>query len=194
MRSGRGNDQRVILPTLDKSLGVGNGLARCFIVGDRKLYDRLAKHSTHAGLFCFVGDGILKVVHVAIGRCSTPDHLSQTQPRTGPHELLIDILSLCRKDVFGQPVVEVEIVRDAAKQRHGDVGVSIDEAGYDDLAGSVDGSFGTNAGRSFSLSDKLDLSAGYSNSSIFDHPPVLIHGNDRSADDKKVDVLCLNRR
>ena len=143
VRCGGRNDQRIVLPLGNELFGVGECRLWRFIVRDRKSDDRLAQHPAHAGLFGLVGDRVFKVIHVAVRRRPATDHLGHPETRAGPDKLFVNVLGLGRKDEFCKPVVKVQVVRNAAKQRHRSVRVGIDQPRDDGLAGRVDGAFGS---------------------------------------------------
>ena len=115
MRRGGRHNERVVLPLFDEPLGISHSLGVRFVIGDRKIDDRLAQHAPYARFARLIRNGVLKIVHVAIRRRPAAYHFSQTEPRAGPDKLLCNVFGLSREDELSQPVVQVQIVRDTAK-------------------------------------------------------------------------------
>ena len=126
MRRNGGGNQLVSLPVLDKLFDVGHALRMRLVVGDRKVDERLAKHSAQAGSRCLLCNRIFEVVHVAVGRRATADHFRESESRARTDEFLSDVFCFSGKDVFRQPVLQIEIVGESAKQRHRNMRVSVD--------------------------------------------------------------------
>ena len=110
-----------------------------------------------------------------------------TETRSGTDELLVNVFRLGREDKFRQPILQIEIVGDAAKERHRGVRVCIYQARNDGFAGSVDGlccpKASSKVGGGANLDDFI-LVDRYG--TVLDHAPVLIHRNDGSAHYEKV--------
>ena len=189
MRCGRRDDERVIRPFFKILFGIGHRLGICLVVRDRKIDDRLAEHTAHPGFLGLGSDRILEVIHIAIRRSSAADHLGHAETRAGTDELLGHVLSLGREDEFRKPVVKVEIVRDAAKQGHRGVCVSVDESGDDGLAGGVDGAGGTilpgNLRRGANRDDLVSLN---SDCSVLDDAVRTVHCDNGAAGDKQIGI------
>src|SRR5690606_23640395 len=78
------------------------------------------------------GDGVGVVIHVDEGRGAAADHFPAGQFGADAHEFRVHELHLCREDVVVEPGHQLEVVGNAAKERHGGVRVAVDEAGkYD---------------------------------------------------------------
>ena len=78
VRRNRGLNERIALPALQESFRVFEHGCVALIVGSRKVEDRLAQHSAHAGGLRFFGDGVLKVVHVRKRRHSSANLLCRS--------------------------------------------------------------------------------------------------------------------
>ena len=136
-------------------------------------------HPTTLGLF---SDGVVEVVHVDEGGDATPQHLETGQPRTPPHELLIDVLGFGWKDDLFQPLHEFEIVRQPAEEDHRCVSVGVDQSRKDETVFGIDtpslGVVSFDLGR---RADRCDSPCLDSDRSILDHPAVGIESDYRAA-------------
>ena len=110
----------------------------CFVVRNRKIDDCLAEHASHAGLESFIGNRIFEIIHIAVGRCAAANHFRQAQTRADADKVFGDVLGFGRKNIFREPLLQVEVVSDAAKQSHRHVRVTVDEAGNHNLPAGVD--------------------------------------------------------
>ena len=96
------------------------------------------------------------------------------------------VLASAGKDVLVQPVHQREVVRQPAVQRHRRVGVGVDQARQDQLAGRVDG-----VGAAELLGDGLgrvhanDVGAVDGHRAVGDHPARGIHRDDGAAGDEQ---------
>src|SRR5690606_17865289 len=168
-----------------KAIGIGEGLVGSLVVSDRKLYDRLAKNAANAGFLRLLGDRILEVIHIAVGRRSAADHLCEAEARADADEFFIYVLGLGREDVFRQPLVKIGVVRDAAKWRHRNVRVRVDEAGDDGLSAGVDRRYRTIFPRDLGgRADGDDILPTDGDRAILYHPFRAIHGYNVTADDQ----------
>src|SRR5690606_4167725 len=94
------------------------------------------------------------------------------------------------KDKFREPLLKVKVIRYAAKQRHRDVGVRIDQAGDDGTAAGIDSIFAAVFRRDLCpSSDGDDLAAAHRNGAVLDHAAVRIHRDYGTTRDDKVDTL-----
>ena len=66
------------------------------------------------------------------------EHLEAREAGAHAHEVLVDVLGLGREDVTFEPVHQVEIVGEAAKENHRGVRVRVDESRQDDPAARID--------------------------------------------------------
>src|SRR5207247_4135170 len=129
-------------------------------------------------------DGVFEVIHVAVGRGAAAQHLSEAQARAYADKIFSDVLGFGGKDVFREPLLQIQVVCQPAKQSHRHMRVTIDEARDDYLAvgvhyfarsiGSID--FGGAA-------DGNDAAALAGNRAVFDHLARLVHSYHGSASD-----------
>src|SRR5271154_4407609 len=129
MGSDGGDDERIAFPVVEEFLGVGEGLGERFIVWRGKIDDGFTEDAAHACFFGGAGDGVFEVVHVRVSGGAAAQHFQDCQARAPDGEVFGDVARFGGKYVIVQPLVERQIIGDAAKQAHGGVGVAVDEAG-----------------------------------------------------------------
>ena len=182
VRRDSGRDERIAFPLLDEPFCVSHRIRPSLIVSDGKVYDRLAEHAAHASLHRLVRDGILEVVHIAVGGRAAANHFGESEPCADAHELFGNILRFSREDVFRQPLLQIKIVCQPAKERHRHVRVAVDETGNDDLAARINrlarGVFSLYLG---ALADGNDATITHDDCAVFDNAPLVIHRDDSSA-------------
>src|SRR5579875_3948642 len=139
MRSDGGSDERVAFPMLNEFGGVSDHLRDVLVVGNGKIDEGFAENAAHAGLFGDAGNFILEIVHVGVSGDAAPNHFQHAEARAQFDEIGSDVAGFGGKNVLLQPVVEGEVVGEAAKESHGGVTVAVDEAGHDDFAVRGDG-------------------------------------------------------
>ncbi len=133
MRRRGGVNQRIALPLLQKLLGVGQHRGFALVVGRGKVDEGFAQNAAHAGRLGFFRDRIFEVVHVGEGGDAAANLFRRRQPRAPADKFFVHVLCFRRENVFVEPVVESDVIVQAAKQRHGHVGVAVDESGQDQL-------------------------------------------------------------
>ena len=182
VRRNRRHNQSIALPLFHEAFDIGQAFLIRLVIGYRKINHRFAQNSAHACFESLVGNCIFEVVHIAVGRRATANHLSQTQARAHPHEVLCHVFGFCRKNVFRQPFLQIEIVRDAAKQSHRHVGMAIDETGNNDLSIGVD-DFGSRIVAIYigSFRNRNDAPTFHRNAAVFNDATSAVHGNHGSA-------------
>ena len=111
-------NQWIALPLSQEFLGIREHFNFTFVVGCGKIDKGLAQHTAHPGRFCFFGHGILEVIHVGESSNASANLFCRSQPRSPAHELFVDVLFLCRKNIFVEPVVERHIIVKPAEQGH----------------------------------------------------------------------------
>ena len=62
---------------------------------------------------------------------------ARPEARADAHEFFGNVLRLSRKNVLRQPLLQIEIVGEAAEQRHRHVRVAVDQTGNYDFAGAL---------------------------------------------------------
>ena len=138
MRRNRRDDQLVAGELLEELLRSSERIGGCFRVSHGKPDDALPQHAAQAGFLRSPRDLLLEVVHVREKRRPGLNHLERREPRAGSHERRADRFRFSREDVFLEPLHERQVVRQAAVQHHGRVGVRVDEARQDHGSGCVD--------------------------------------------------------
>ena len=108
-------NQRIALPLLKKSFGVGERLGFVFMVGRGEINESLTQHTTHAGRFGFFGNGIFEVIHVRERRDPRTNLLRCCEARSPADKFFVNVFLFSGKDVFVQPVIERDIIVQAAK-------------------------------------------------------------------------------
>ena len=86
------------------------------VVGHREADDRLAEHAAHARFLGRLRHHVLEVVHVGEGGGAAEQHFQAAEARAPADEIGRDVLGLRREDEFLQPVLQLQVVRDAAEQ------------------------------------------------------------------------------
>src|SRR5262249_61971696 len=97
-----------------------------------------AKHTAYAHRVGFLGNDVLVEVHVADGGDTGPRQLGDAEPAAPAHGLRLDETALSRPHVTLEPDVQRQVVGEATKQGHRDVGVAVDEPGDHQVARGVD--------------------------------------------------------
>src|SRR6185436_6311644 len=109
--------------------------------------------------------------------CTAADHLSQPEARSRAHEFFGNIFCLSGKNVFGEPVLQIEVVGKSPEQSHGNVGVAVNETGSNNLTGGVDALGGGIHSRDVSAgADGDDATAFNGNAGVLYHAPIAVHG------------------
>ena len=174
-----GRHQRIVSIALDVALGPCQRVFGSLRVGNGKADDRFAKHAAHARLLRGFGDTILEVIHVGEGSGAREHHFEAGQARAPENEIGGDVAGFGGKDVMLKPVLQSEVVGDAAKQGHGRVGVSVDEAGDEDRFGPVEMMDRGVAGIDVRAGvDGNDVRATNGDCAIFDDAVLRVHGDD----------------
>src|SRR5205807_840622 len=97
-------------------------------------------------------------------------------------EFFGDVFGLGGKDVFCEPLLQVEIVGQPAKQRHRHVRVAVDEAGDDDLTGGIhDFARGVPLFNIAGPTDGFDASSFDRDRAVVNHASRAIHRYDGTA-------------
>ena len=189
VRRDRRSDQRVTLPFFRETLGVAERGLPCFVIRNREVDQSLSEDGTHTCLLGLFGDDILEVVHIDIGRRPAPDHLDQPQPGARSHEFACDVPGFGGEDIFRQPLLQVEIIGDAAEERHGDMGVGVDQSRQDGFSPCDDRAPcpvlpGFECRR---ISDFDDALPADGDKTIFIEMTIAVHGDDSAPDNQQVD-------
>src|SRR5262245_57761335 len=108
----------------DKLLNVSHSFGIRLVISDGKVDDGLTEETTNTRFRSIISDRIFEVIHVAVGRRPTANHLSQTETSADPHKLFRNVLGFSREDVLRQPLLQIEIIRKSAKQDHRDMRVT----------------------------------------------------------------------
>src|SRR6266576_4066581 len=108
-----GNDKFVALPFLNKSFDISHCLGIGFVIGNGKINYRLAQNSADTSFRRFISDGVLEVVHIAIGGSPTANHFCQSQSRSRANEFLGNVFRFRWKYKFCEPVLKIEVVSQA---------------------------------------------------------------------------------
>ncbi len=127
VRRNRRGDQRVAMEPLQKLLGEPQRVRRRLRVRRRESDDGLAQNASHAALFRCLRDQVLEIVHVGEGRGTAEKHFETRQAGAPANEVRSDVAGFGGKDVFLEPVLQPQVVRDAAEQDHSGVRVGIDQ-------------------------------------------------------------------
>ena len=139
MWSDAGVNHWVALPAFQKSFAVSGHFCFSLVVRGGKVNPGFAEDTAHPSSFGFFGDRIFKIVHIGERRDAAANLLGCGEARAPADVFLGHVLGFSGEDVFVEPVVERDVVMQAAHQGHGDVCVTVDEARKDEFAGGVDG-------------------------------------------------------
>ena len=195
MRRYRGVNQGIALPLLQELLGVGEHFSFALVVGRGKIDEGFAQHAAHAGGLGFFGHRVFEVIHVGEGSDAAANLFRRRQTRAPADKLLVHVLGFRRENVFVEPVVERHVIVQAAKQGHGNVSVTIDESGQDQLAFGVDRLRGGVPGFEFAArADGDDRVALHGDSAVVDDVARAIHGDDGAAGDEQVGFFFVGLR
>ncbi|HEY6002518.1 MAG TPA: hypothetical protein VIV57_06555, partial [Anaeromyxobacter sp.] len=109
-----------------ESFGAREAVGWRFGIGHREADDGLAQHAAQAGGLCSFGDDLFEVVHVGESRRAAEHHFQRGEARAGADEIGRDVAGFGGEDELLEPVLQAHVVGDAAKERHGGVGVGVD--------------------------------------------------------------------
>ena len=117
------------------------------------------------------------------------------QARAPADKLFVHVLGFGRENIFVEPVVESDVIVQAAKQGHGDVGVAVDESGQDELAFGVDGLRSGVPGFEFATgADSHDRVTLYGHGAIVEDRAAAVHSDDGAAGDQQVGFFFVGLR
>ncbi len=179
-----GMNKRITLPLLDELFAVRRHLGFALIVRGREVDPRFAKESAQPGRFCFLGNGIFKVVHVRERGGAAANHLRHRQPRAPADVIFGDVAGLGRENVLAQPVIQRDIVDQPAHQHHRHMRVAVDESRQDQFSFRVYGLLGEDSfrkGHSSVGAHGNDGVAFHRNETVLDDLAIRIHRDDRAS-------------
>ena len=105
----------------------------------RRVVDHpLAEDRAQPDGFHRLGHRVLVEVAVRAGGRPGQEHLHAGEQRPAAGGRGVQDRGLGREDVLPQPALERQVVRQAAEERHGQVGVGVDQPGHEDAAAGVD--------------------------------------------------------
>ena len=107
-------------------------------IARRELDDDHAQGRTDAAVERRIGRLVGIEVHVVQARHAATQHLGGGEQRAVVDELRGHVLRFGRPDVLLEPAPERQVVRHAAHERHGCMGVSIDETGDQRVVRQID--------------------------------------------------------
>ncbi len=132
-----GTDQRVVAETIVHLGALGEILVGVAGPDGGKIQDDEAEGGAHAAR---AGDlaGLVGVkVHVVETGYAAAHHLRAGEPGAVAHQGIVYPALLRRPDMVLEPLVERQVVGDAPEQRHGGMGMGVDEAGDEHLPGEA---------------------------------------------------------
>src|SRR3984893_10421904 len=129
----RWSDKFVAFPFLNKSFDISHCLGIGFVVRNGKIDYRLPQNPSYTSFGCFISDGVFEVVHIAVGGSPAANHFRQSQSRSRANEFLGNVFRFRWKDKLCQPVLKIEVVSQASKQRHRNVRMPVDKTWNDNL-------------------------------------------------------------
>ncbi len=132
------HDEGVVFPALDKITGDGQAFLVGISIGAGELEHRFGAKGAHAGLGGGFGDVLFKVVHIRKAGDAAADHLRAGHLRAQAYKFGRDEFTFNRHHVTHQPHIQAQIVRQAAQEGHGHVGVGVDQAGHEGFTAAID--------------------------------------------------------
>ncbi len=157
--------------------------------GAGEVDDDQADAGAHADLGGGARGDFRKEVHVVEAGGAAAQHLGHGEQAAVAHEFIAHPLGFGRPDVVIQPIHQRQIVGQAAQQRHGGVGVGVDETGDQRMFAALDDLVGLVAGAGLTLRKDVENPAIlYGNAVVFEHDAVGLHGDDPTRVDEAVDV------
>ena len=179
VRGDGGNDERIALVLVEKFRG---GLQHIFGRGEIGRFEAdhgLAQDAAHARFLGGFGDAVLEIVHVDERGGAGEHHFQARQARSPQDEIGRYVLGFGRKDEFVEPVLHHHVVGDAAEQRHGGVGMGVDQAGHQDGIRAVDMLPGLKLFFDVgALADAHDALAANGDGAVVDQIAPRVHGDD----------------
>ena len=128
-----------------------------------------------AGLRHGLADGVAVVVHVGNRRHAEAQTLRDRQLRRRLDRAVVQ-MGLAREDVVIQPLLQFEVVRVAAQNRHRQMGVAVDQARHEHHAAAVDDGLRLLLGRFFP--EIADLSVRHAEKAVRPDRHAVVHGDD----------------
>ena len=187
MRRCRGVNQRIALPLFQKLFSIGERLSFALVVRRGKIDKRFPQHPAHACGFGFLRDSVFKVIHIGKGRDATTNLFRRRQPRSPADKFFVHILGFGREDVFVEPVVERDVIVQAAEQGHRHMSVAVDEPRQNQLAFGINCRGGRVLGFKFRTGgDGDDLISSHSDGAVLEDLASSVHGDNSSTADKQV--------
>jgi hypothetical protein len=133
MRRERETGERIAAPCIARSQSLAQVVLGVRRIGRRKLDRDDACHRAHADFAHSPQRRVGVVVHVRTAGRTRTQHLDGREPSAVVHELGRYQRLFERPDALLQPLHQREVVADSAEQRHGRVGVQVDEPGRQDM-------------------------------------------------------------
>ncbi len=179
MRRHGGNDQRVARKSRQVAFGEAQRVGGRFVVGYREADDGFAQHAAHPRLFGRFGYHVLEIVHVGERGCAAEQHFQAPKARAPAHEIGRNILGFGGEDELFQPILQPQVIGDAAKQRHGCVCVCVDQARREDGVGAVQAPHARESCIDFGArADGENARAAHRYGAVFDHAMRCVLGDD----------------
>ncbi len=138
VRRHRGMNQRVTLPALQEFFRVFEHRRVVLIVRGGKVEDGLAQYAAHAGGLRFLGDGVLKVIHVCKRGHASANLLRRCQSCAPAHKFFVHVLRFRRENEFRQPLFQRHVILQTPEQGHRHMRVAVDESRENQLAARID--------------------------------------------------------
>ena len=136
------------------------------------------ENAAQARFFGRLGDRVLEVVHVGVRGGAGQRHFEARQAGTPADKLGVDVAGFGGEDVVLEPVLQAFVVGDAAEQRHGGVGVGVDEAGGEDGAAGVEALFRLVVAVDLAaFPDSRDATVAYGHGAVGDDAMGGVHGD-----------------
>ncbi len=187
VRGDGGSNQRIVLEMSDEFFGIGEGFGGSFRVSDGKSDNGFSENAADAGLLCGLGHHFLEVVHIGEGGGAGEQHYEGCEAGAPADEIGRNVFGFGGYDVVLQPVLQFQIVGNAAEKRHRRVSVGVDQARREDgvagveavlrLPGTIE--IGARAGGD-------DTFAEYGHCAVIDDAAVGAHGDEVAGGDDEV--------
>ncbi len=144
-----------------------------------ELEHRLRADRSHSDFGYSLRHRLFEVIHVRKASDAAADHLGAGQQRAQTHEFGRNEFPLDRHHVAQQPDVQPAVVGQAAQQRHGRVGVSVDQARDEGLAATVDDLIRLVGSEDLvGWPDRQDLILLNRHGPVGEYPELVVHGDD----------------
>ena len=183
-------NQRVVAETIVYLGALGQILVGVAGPDGGEIHHDEADGGAHAALAGDLSDLVRVEVHVVEASDAAAHHFRAGEPRAVAHQGVVGPALLRRPDMVLQPLLQGQVVGHASKQRHGGVGVGVDEAGDEHLPGEGNVLVGAKTRAPLGTRQHgQDAPLMHGDAVTGQHPAGGLHGDHPGGAQERVDVL-----